>query len=48
MALIGTIFARGIALFRSGQSTDQRLARWDRSLEVWLRSMARRAEWTAP
>lgn len=43
MAKIGTIFAMGIHLHRTGRSGDPRLARWDRSLEVWLDSMDRRA-----
>lgn len=43
MAKIGAIFALGLALHRSGANTDPRLARWDRSLEVWLQSMDRRA-----
>lgn len=47
MAKIGTIFARGIALVRAGQSDDPRLARWERSLRVWLESMRRRARLAA-
>lgn len=42
MAKIGVIFALGIELYRSGRSTDPRLARWQRSLEVWLDSIQRR------
>lgn len=42
MAKIGVIFALGIDLYRSGRSTDPRLARWERSLEVWLDSIERR------
>lgn len=43
MAKIAAIFARGIALFRAGHTNDPRLGRWQRSLEVWLDSMDRRA-----
>ena len=44
MAKIGGVFAAGIHLYATGESTDERLARWPKSLETWLElTDARRA-----
>jgi aminoglycoside phosphotransferase (APT) family kinase protein len=39
MAKIGAIFALGAHLYATGASTDERLGRWPRALEVWLDSI---------
>jgi aminoglycoside phosphotransferase (APT) family kinase protein len=43
MAKIGAIFALGSHLFATGASTDERLGRWPRALEVWLDTIQARA-----
>jgi aminoglycoside phosphotransferase (APT) family kinase protein len=43
MAKIGAIFALGAHLYATGGSTDERLGRWPRALEVWLDSIEARA-----
>jgi aminoglycoside phosphotransferase (APT) family kinase protein len=47
MGQVAAIFARGFALYRSGQNTDPRLGRWERSLTVWLEMISRRRDFNA-